>query len=74
MNRYLLSITTKFNNEDDIWNFIVIAEDSKQFVEEVIEENKNMYESPVELMDFVCGIFGWEWEDCVPDIEIKMYK
>lgn len=33
-----------------------------------------MYESPVELMDFVCGIFGWEWEDCVPDIEIKMYK
>lgn len=72
MNRYLLNITTKFNNEDDIWYFIVIAEDSKQFIKEVIEENKNMYESPVELMDFVCDTYGWRWEDCVPDIDIEM--
>lgn len=74
MNRYLLSITTKFNNEDAIWYFIVIAEDSKQFVEEVIEENKNMYESPVDLMDYICDIYGWKWEDCVPDIDIKVNK
>lgn len=74
MNRYIVSITTKFNNEDDIWNFIVIAEDSKQFVEEVIEENKNMYESPVDLMDFICDTYGWKWENCVPDINIKMNK
>lgn len=74
MNRYIVRITTKFNNEDNIWNFIVIAEDSKQFVEEVIEENKNMYESPVDLMDFICDTYGWKWEDCVPDINIKMNK
>lgn len=74
MNRYIVRITTKFNNEDDIWNFIVIAEDSKQFVEEVIKENKNMYESPVDLMDFICDTYGWKWEDCVPDINIKMNK
>lgn len=74
MSRYIVSITTKFNNEDDIWNFIVIAEDSKQFVEEVIEENKNMYESPVDLMDFICDTYGWKWENCVPDINIKMNK
>lgn len=72
MNRYTLSITTKFKNEDDVWGFIIIAEDSKEFVKEVIEENKDMYKSVVDLMDYICDTYGWKWEDFEHDIEIKM--
>ena len=74
MNRYTVFIQTGFGNGYDEWKFIVIAEDSKDYVMKVIEENKNMYESPVELMDYICDTYGWEWEDYEPifDITIKM--
>lgn len=74
MNRYAVFIQTGFGNGYDEWKFIVIAEDSKDYVMKVIEENKSMYESPVEFMDYICDTYGWEWEDYEPifDITIKM--
>ena len=74
MNRYTLFIQTNFGNEYDEWKFIVITDDSMQYVEDVINKYKHMYESPVELMDYLCDTFGWKWEDYEPefDITIKM--
>ena len=74
MNRYTLFIQTNFGNEYDEWKFIVITDDNRQYVEDVINEYKHMYESPVELMDYLCDTFGWKWEDYEPgfDITIKM--
>lgn len=74
MNRYTLFIQTNFGNEFDEWKFIVITDDNKQYVEDVINEYKHMYESPVELMDYLCDTFGWKWEDYESefDITIKM--
>lgn len=74
MNRYTLIIQTGFGNEYDEWKFIVIAEDRKEYVEEVIEQYKHMYESPVDLMDFICDTYGWKWEDFEPDIAIIMSR
>lgn len=72
MNRYNLNIKTDFGDGFDDWNFIVIAEDTTEYIEAVINEYKHMYESPVELMDFVCDTYGWEWRDLEIDITIKM--
>ena len=72
MNRYILKIKTKFGFGFDDWNFIIIAEDRMEYVKAVINEYKHMYESPVELMDYICDIYGWEWEDLNEDILIEM--
>ena len=74
MNRYTLFIQTRFGNGYDEWKFVVIAEDTKEYVAEVINEYKHMYESPVELMDFICDTYGWQWidHDAEFDIEITM--
>ena len=72
MNRYLLAIKTNLGNGYDEQAFTVIADDSRQYVTDVINEYKHMYESPVELMDYICDTFGWEWEDFSADILIEM--
>lgn len=74
MNRYSLIIKTNFNNGYDEWEFTVLADDSKEFVMSVILETQKecKYESPVELMDYVCDVYGWQWEDYSPDILIEM--
>ena len=74
MNRYSLTIRTKFGNGFDEWNFTVLAEDSKGYVKQVIIDSQKelKYESPVDLMDYVCDTYGWKWEDFTADIEIKM--
>ena len=39
----------------------------------IIEAQKEFkFESPVELMDYVCDVYGWKWEDFEYDIEIEM--
>ena len=72
MNRYTLFIQTNFGNEYDEWKFIVITDDNRQYVEDVINEYKHMYESPVELMDYLCDTFGWKWEDYEPEFNINI--
>lgn len=73
MNRYSVFITTG-NRIKEIWKFTVIAEDTREYVMSVILEAQKEfdYESPVDLMDYVCDTFGWKWEDFSPDIEIEM--
>ena len=72
MNRYTLFIQTNFGNEYDEWKFIVITDDSRQYVEDVINEYKHMYESPVDLMDYLCDTFGWEWIDYESEFNINI--
>ncbi len=74
MNRYTLNIKTDFMNEFDEWKFIVIAEDTSEYVTSVILEAQKEFnfESPVELMDYVCDTYDWKWEDFEYDIEIEM--
>lgn len=74
MNRYTLNIKTNFKNEVDEWKFIVIAEDTSEYVTSVILEVQKEFnfESPVELMDYVCDTYDWKWEDFDYDIEIEM--
>ncbi len=73
MNRYSVFITTG-NRIKEIWKFMVITEDTREsIITEILEAQKEFkYESPVDLMDYVCDTFGWKWEDFSPDIEIEM--
>ena len=74
MNKYSLSIKWKFNEEFESWNMIIISDDSKEHVTEVINNyqktNNVEFESPVDLMDAICDEYGWQWEDFYYDIEI----
>lgn len=74
MNKYSLSIKWKFSGEFELWNMIIISDDSKEYVTEVIKNyqktNNVEFESPVELMDAICYEYGWQWEDFYYDIEI----
>ena len=76
MNKYSLSIKWKFNGEFELWNMIIISDDSKEYVTEVIKNyqktNNVEFESPVELMDAICDEYGWQWEDFYYDIEIAL--
>lgn len=73
MNRYSLSIKCK--KFGDIFEMVVLFNDSKEYVTEVIKnyqkDNNVEFESPVKLMDVVCDEYGWEWEDFNYDIEIE---
>lgn len=75
MNKYSLSIKWKFSGEFELWNMIIISDDSKEYVTEVIKNyqktNNVEFESPVELMDAICE-YGWQWEDFYYDIEIAL--
>lgn len=74
MNKYSLSIKWKFNGEFELWNMVIISDNSKEYVTEVIknyQKNKQVeFESPVELMDAICDEYRWQWEDFYYDIEI----
>lgn len=73
MNRYSLSIKCK--KFGDVFEMVVLSNDSKEYVTEVIKnyqkDNNVEFESPVELMDVVCDEYGWKWEDFNYDIEIE---
>ena len=75
MNRYSLSIEWKSGAEYEIWEMVVISNDSKEYVEKVIKnyqkDNNAEFESPVELMDAICEKYRWQWEDFNYDINIK---
>lgn len=76
MNRYSLRFDWKFNGEPDYWEMVVVSDDSKEYVTEVIknyQKNNNIeFESPVELMDAICDEYGWQWEDFYHDIELSL--
>lgn len=74
-NKYTLRIHWE-RNEYAPWDMVIIADDTKEYVTEVIknyQKNNNVkFESPVELMDAVCDNYGWEWRDLEYfDIEVK---
>ena len=84
MNRYSLSIEWKFYGKYEVWKMIVVSDNSKEYVTEVIKnyqkdnkiknyqkDNNVEFESPVELMDAICYVYGWQWEDFNYDIEIE---
>ena len=74
MNRYTMSITiNNGRNFYDLWKFIVITDETVEFVKHTIEEAKKEFnfESPVELMDYVCDTYDYKWEDFEYDIEIE---
>ena len=75
MNRYTMKIKQKTGAcSSEIWKFIVIADDSAKCITDVILEARKEFnfESPVELMDYVCDTYDWKWEDFEYDIEIEM--
>ena len=73
MNRYSLSVKCK--KFGDVFEMVVLSDDSKEYVTEVIknyqQDNNVEFESPVELMDVVCDEYGWEWEDFNYDSEME---
>lgn len=77
MNRYSLEIEWKTGVVSyEKWEFIVISNESKEVVREIIknyQENNNVeFESPVKLMDAICEAYDWQWEDFFHDIEIRL--
>lgn len=43
-----------------------------QYVEDVINKYKHMYECPIDLMDYLCDTFGWQWEDYELEFDIDI--
>lgn len=75
MNRYTIGIKQKAGvGSSEIWKFIVFSSDTVEFVTSLILKTQKElnFESPVELMDYVCDVYGWIWEDFEYDIEIEM--
>lgn len=74
MNKYTLKIKTTFNNEPDYWRFIIFSDETIEYVTSVISSisAKINFESPVDLMDYVCENYHWKWEDFEYDIEIEV--
>lgn len=75
MNKYSLCIEWQFNGQYENWEMLVISDDSKEYVKNVIknyqENNHIEFASPIELMDAICGEYGWKWQDLEHDIHIK---
>lgn len=75
MNRYTMEIKQKTGVcSSELWKFIVVSGDTIEFVTSLILEAQKefKFESPVELMHYVCDVYGWKWEDFEYDIEIEM--
>lgn len=75
MKRYTMEIKQKTGVcSSEIWKFIVISNDTVEFITSLILEAQKEFnfESPVELMDYVCDVYDWKWEDFEYDIEIKI--
>lgn len=75
MNRYTMEIKQKTGVcSSELWKFIVVSGDTIEFVTSLILEAQKefKFESPVELIDYVCDVYGWKWEDFEYDIEIEM--
>lgn len=75
MNRYTMEIKQKTGVcSSEIWEFIVITDESAEYVTDAILEAQKEFnfESPVDLMDYVCDTYDWEWEDFEYDIKIVM--
>ena len=73
MNRYSIFIKVG-NRVKEIYEFTVLAEDTKEYVVSVISESQKelKYKSPIDLMNYVCDTYGWKWEDFTPDFEFDM--
>lgn len=75
MNKYSLCIEWQFNGQYENWEMLVISDDSKEYVKNVIKNyqanNHIKFASPIELMDAICGEYGWKWQDLEHDIHIK---
>lgn len=75
MNKYSLCIEWQFNGQYENWEMLVISDDSKEYVKNVIKNyqanNHIEFASPIELMDAICGEYGWKWQDLEHDIHIK---
>ena len=47
MNKYSLSIKWKFNGEFELWNMVIISDNSKEYVTEVIKNYQKKQTSGV---------------------------
>ena len=75
INRYIMGIKQKTGVCSwETWDFIVITDESAEYVTDAIFEAQKEFnfESPVDLMDYVCDAYDWKWEDFKYDIKIKM--
>lgn len=72
MNRYTIQIN--LSNDDEPYLFYLFSEESKEYVEAVITAAQDEYhfDSPCDLMDYVCDTYGFTWEDFDFDVEISM--
>lgn len=72
MNRYTLEIKLDNGHDQDVWEFVVITHNSREYVLQVLEANKDNFDSPVELMDYLDEEYGIKWEDFSYDMGIVM--
>lgn len=80
MKKYNLRVNFPWNGMYDMWEFRITVPNNVT-VEEVTEALLKAHDdfkkecsdaSPVELLDYVNGEYGWQWEDFYYDIELDM--
>lgn len=86
MKRFSMRINYFWDDEDDMWEFVIVVPNNVT-IEEIketlikthdfldMEYETNLYgttgRSPVTLLDYVCEEYGWEWEDFSFDIDMN---
>lgn len=73
MNRYSLSIYWDGGAYSDSWDFVIITNEKPEYVKDVIiaAQKEYNFESPIDLLDYICDTYNMKWEDHYFDIEIE---
>ena len=72
MNRYIVAIHRTDDEEPLL--FLVFADDTREYVNQVIIEAQKEFHFLYccDLMDYVCDIYDFKWEDFSYDISFDM--
>lgn len=72
MNKFTVEICMGQGDLFESWEFIVHARQSREFIRGQLEEHKEEFDDPTELLDYLHDEYGIEWQDYYFDISVQM--